>query len=148
MYKPRVYTASKVHYHRLWKTLRVDPDWDFVDWTATWVEHSDLENEMAGNAIDNAVYVEAWKQNIQDVRLSDFVLLYTKPTDAIRGTLIEAGCAIGLGIPVLAIGLSADHTWTWHPGVKTFNSLREASLYLYKYTAMVPPSSKRRLTDE
>jgi hypothetical protein len=148
MYKPKVYTASKPYYHKFWKTLREDPDWDFVEWTASWVNHPDLENEMAGNVISTDVYVTAWVQNLRDVKESDFLIVYAKPTDPIRGTLVEAGYAIGSGIPVLAVGLTPEHNWTWHPGVKTFGSIREARMHLFRFTTMVPPARKGRPTNE
>ena len=148
MYKPKVYTASKVYYHKFWKTLREDPEWDFVEWTASWVNHPDLENEIAGNEIDDDVYVTAWVQNLRDVKESDFFIAYTKYTDPLKGTLVEAGCALGSNIPVLAIGFSSEHTWLHHPGVKVFDSVQKARLHIYKHITMVPPNRKRKPTDE
>jgi hypothetical protein len=144
MYKPKVYTASKIHHHLLWKKMKEDIDWDFVEWTATWVEHPMIGNEAAGDPIDDAVFVDAWSQNIWDVRRSDFVLLYAGGSNALKGALIEAGCALGIGLQVLAVGLTSEHSWAFHPAVKCFPNLVGARQHLYKFTTMVPPNRRTK----
>jgi hypothetical protein len=142
MYKPKVYTASKLRHHLLWKKMREDIDWDFVEWTASWVDHPEIGNEMSGEEIAGSVFLQAWSQNIYDVRRSDFLLLYSGGENALRGALIEAGCALGIGLQVLAVGVPPDHTWTFHPAVKCFSSLVGARQHLYRFTTMVPPNRK------
>jgi len=142
MYKPKVYTASKLHHHVLWKSLRANRDWDFVEWTASWIDVPQIQNELDGEPVELSVYSGAWSQNIWDVRRSDFLLLYAGRENALRGALIEAGCAIGNGIQVLAVGVSPDNTWLHHPGVKTFPNLVGARQHLYKFITMVPPNRR------
>jgi hypothetical protein len=144
MYRPKVYTASKLHHHLLWKKMREDIEWDFVEWTATWVNHSMLENEIAGQVIDPEIYLNAWSQNIWDVRRSDFVLLYSGGENMLRGALVEAGCAIGIGLQVLVVGVPLNHTWAFHPAVKRFPNLVGARQHLYKFTTMVPPNRRAK----
>jgi len=144
VYKPKIYTASKLRHYQLWQVLRKDPDWDFAEWTATWPQASNVANELAGEPVSEQEYCEAWMGNVNEVLNSDFVLLYKELTDKLRGALVECGVALGAGIPVCAVGLSLEHTWRHHKQVKCFDTLREARLYLYKYTVAVPPNSRKR----
>jgi hypothetical protein len=144
MYKPKVYTASKIHYHLLWQKMKEDMDWDFVQWTASWVDHPDIPNEMEGEEILDSIFREAWIANIKDVKDSDFVLVYSRSGESLKGALVECGCALGLGITVLAVGLPEEHSWTHHPGVVRFPSLKEARQYLYRFTTMIPAAKRRR----
>lgn len=142
-YRPRVYTASKPHYVKLWRSLREDPDWGFVDWTASWVTHPDIDAEVNGILTSPGVFSESWAQNVRDVKDSDFVLLYGNPNDAFRGSLIECGIGIGIGIGVLVVGPQPDpHSWIYLPGVRCFPSLREARLHIYRFITMAPPSRR------
>lgn len=142
MYKPRVYTASRLKYFSLWQTFRDDPDWAFVEFTATWIDKAYHEIEAQPS---EEMFSAAWIENIADIKRSDFVLAYAGGDLAIRNAMVEVGVALGNGIGVVAVGLDLDQfTWGYHPAVKRFSSLREARLHLYKYTAMVPPASRRR----
>ena len=114
-----------------------------MDWTASWINHPDIEADATGAPFNPDVFPEAWTQNIWDVKRSDFLIVYAKPSDPIRGTLIEAGCAIGQGIPVLAVGLSEEHNWLYHPGVRIFESISATRPYLYRFTTMVPPTARK-----
>jgi hypothetical protein len=144
MYKPKVYTASKPHHFKLWQHMHADPDWSFIEWTASWVTHPEIEKEVNQGDISPETFRAAWVDNIRDVKESDFLLLYSGG-EVLRGALVEAGCAIGLGIPVLAVGLPADHSWAMHPGVVGFSSIKATREYLYRYTVMVPSARKRRI---
>lgn len=144
MYKPKVYTASKLHHRPLWLKLREDPDWDFIEWTATWVNSLDVMAEIQGREVSPDDYCIGWTQNIKDVKDSDFLLLYAGSHDALRGALIEAGTAIAIGIPVITVALDGHHNWAYHPGVNNYSSFREARAYLYKYTTMIPRTSRRQ----
>jgi hypothetical protein len=142
-YRPRVYTASKIHHYTLWRKMKEDPDWNFVDWTASWVEHKDIGKENDGEAIDDRVFRHAWIANINDVRDSDFVLLYCGKENGLKGALIEAGAAIGMNCPVVAVGLPESHSWALHPLVWRFPSLAEARLYLFRFTVMIPKKQRK-----
>lgn len=126
--------------------MREDPEWDFVDWTASWVSHPDIDRDSLGEPIEDLVFRKAWIDNIHDVHSSDFVLLYSGKENALRGALIETGAAIGIGCPVIAVGLTPDHSWAFHPLVTRCDSLREARLHLFKFTVMIP--RKRRDANE
>jgi hypothetical protein len=147
-YRPKVYTASKLHHYVLWKKMRDDMDWDFVDFTASWVDfptnaaevgHLDTDDPEQPSAAD---FRDGWLKNIADIKRADFVLLYAGRENALKGALVECGVAIGLGIPVLAVGITSEHTWTYHPLVHRFSSLREARQYLYRFTTMIPKRKK------
>lgn len=138
LYRPRVYTASKLHYFRLWLTFREDPDWDFAHFTASWPSIAHLEQEQPSPDL----FREAWLRDISEIKESDFLLVYGTEREVLKGALVEAGAAIAFGIPVLAVGLD-EQTWTHHPGVRCFGSLREARQYLLRYVTMAPPTRKK-----
>jgi len=148
MYKPRVYGASMLHHYGLWQVLAKDPDWDFVEWTASWPNVDEIHQDMAGEPVKDEVLINSWMNNVNEVLGSDFVLLYAGNAPKLRGALIEAGVAIGAGIPVCTVGLPLDHTWRFHRQVKCFATLQEAKLYLYRYTVAVPPNSRKRKESE
>jgi len=148
MYKPKVYTASKINYQKLWLSLREDPDWDFVDWTASWVESVYLQAEIDSGLVTDEMFREAWTQNVYDIRKSDFLLIYSRAGEALKGALVEAGVALGNGIDVIAVGLPTEHNWCYYPSVRVIPSLREARQYLYRFTAMIPKRVKGRVSDE
>lgn len=138
-YRPAVYTASKMDKAGLWNTLRIDPDWAFCSWTARWVEMAGLEAQATEED-----FRRFWKMDIDDIKGSDFLLLYAGGEEALKGALVEAGAAIAFGIRVVAVGLSPIHTWSYHPLVSRVPNLVQARLFLFKYTVMIPHISKRR----
>src|SRR5262249_13197224 len=98
-----------------------------------------------GEPVKDEVLINSWMTNVNEVLGSDFVLLYCMGGgERLRGALIECGVAIGAGIPVCTVGLPEDHTWRFHRQVKCFDDLVAARHYLYKYTTMAPPNSRKR----
>jgi hypothetical protein len=140
LYRPKIYTASVLKYYHLWMMMRTDPDWEFCEFTATWPSIAHLEDE----APSEALFRDAWMKDVAEVKVSDFLLLYGTDREALRGALVEAGVAIGFGIPVLTIGVGHEQTWTYHPGVQCFGSLREARQHLLRYTTMAPPTRRKK----
>jgi hypothetical protein len=143
-YRPKVYGASKIHHAKLWRTLRNDPEWDFVDWTANWIDHPDLEEGQDPIWPSDETFRAAWIANINDVKIADFLLLYAGGEAGLKGALIECGAAIGLGIPVIAVRIDTMHSWANHPGVIRVPTLVEARTYLYRFTTMVPPTRRKK----
>ena len=141
MYKPKIYTASKLHHATLWRSLREDPDWDFADFTARWV---DFAEELEHDQLTADLFREAWIHDVNDIKISDFVLLYAGGELGLKGALVEVGVGLGIGLTIVTVGLPPDHTWSYHPLVRSFPSLREARLYLYRFTTMVPPSARKK----
>ena len=139
-YRPKVYTASRLDRAPLWHSLTIDPDWDFVEWTASWI-HCPWVTGAAEGPPD---YLTLWSADILDVKRSDFTIVLGD--EGLRGALIEAGCSIGNGIRVLAVEVDPDHSWTHHSLVTRLDSLEEARMYLFRYTIMIP--RRRRMEDE
>lgn len=145
MYKPKVYTASKLRYAKLWRDIRSDPDWDFVQWTASWPDSPEVFAENEGVPPEPEVFRDGWTKDLLEVRFSDFILLYAKDDENLRGALIECGFAIANGVSVVTVGIFSDtHTWTYLPHVNCFASLRDARQHLYKFTTMAPPKVRGR----
>jgi hypothetical protein len=144
LYKPKVYTASKLSLFTYWRALRKDPDWSFVEWTASWPMEQDSILE-ADAPVEG--FQAAWEKDIREVKSSDFLLLYGRDQSAhLRGALVEAGAAIASGIRVIAVGLglSEGHTWAFHRLVICLPTMVEARHYLYKFTTMAPPNRSGR----
>lgn len=89
---------------------------------------------------------ELWKHCYEDVRDSDFVLLYSEDWDEEqRGALVEVGMAFGMGKPVYAVGrcksiapneisdVAFTHyaNWTW---INANNLVVGAELAMEEYT--------------
>lgn len=123
MAKPKVYGASKMTHRQFWKDLREsEPD---IEWTAHW---PDMECE---DTPDLCKFF--WTKDHVDIARSDFVLCYAGPgaNDQLRGALIEAGIAIGLGKRVVIIDeyrytAGIYGTWQYHPQVLRAESLKQA----------------------
>jgi nucleoside 2-deoxyribosyltransferase len=115
----KFYTAGKVWHAHKFQHLR-----DSVGLTvqARWI---DLKQ-------DDPIVVEnkrlLWQMCYEDVRDSDFVLLYSEDeSEEQRGALVEVGMAYGMGKPVYAVGkcrsikpnnisdvaFTHHHLWTW-----------------------------------
>lgn len=126
MYQPKVYTASKIRHKAGWLQVeRLNPE---VEFTARWLrmpDSPDLTDIDYWSPEDRA---RLWIQNIQDVQRSDYVLSFVAPEDltTVKGTLVEIGCAIGLGKVVHAAGYDHHHSWTNHPLVIRHSTMQHA----------------------
>jgi hypothetical protein len=138
VYRPQVYCAGTLHRGQLFRTLRDDPEWQFCDFTSSWInDHVDPNYEYS--AAENAV---GWSKNFKEIKESDFVLLYGREDVAkLRGALVECGYGLAERCRVVTVGLSGDHTWSFHPHVTRCNNLIMARTHLLRYTVMV---GKRR----
>lgn len=120
----RVYTASKISQIPLWKQIKTL--WPEIEFTARWVDQVTALSDD-----DPEECRRGWLRDEADVRDSDVVLLYAEPHEKQRGSLIEAGIALGLKMPVIAVGESPDFgTWQFLPGVTRFATLEEAREHL------------------
>lgn len=138
----KFYTAGKIWHAPKFQNLR---DVLGMPVQARWI---DLENgsDFVENKKD-----ELWKQCYEDIRDSDFVLLYSEDfEEEQRGALVEIGMAYGLGKSVYAVGKSKSiapnnisdvafthyYKWKW---LDTKDLVRGANL------AMASELMKRRI---
>lgn len=136
-YRPQVYCAGRLQRGQLFRAMRQDPDWSFCDFTSSWTEYVNPEQEYTP-----AECAVGWSKNFSDIKLSDFILLYGREDTAhLRGALVECGYGLSNGLRIVTVGLSGDHTWSYHPHVTRCNNLVMARTHLMKYTIMV---GKRR----
>lgn len=114
-----IYGASKLKHAEMWLDLRIEFPW--IDWTARW---PDIVGKWEDTS-DNAQCF--WQVDFEDVAKADYVFCYGQLTDHLRGALVEAGIALGLGRWVIVIGQSPDFgTWQYHPHVLRCNDMAEA----------------------
>ncbi len=115
-----VYTASKLRHATMWRELRtLRPD---IHFTARW---PDIEGLVPDTPEHAATF---WTHDVADVRRADAVLLYAEAGEHLRGGLVEAGVALGLGKQVVVVG--GDHpdfgTWAHHPLVQRARDVEHA----------------------
>lgn len=118
--KPRVYFASKLHHAERWQRTVIR--WPEIEFTSTWIYNTP---EMERNATGED-FTRYWITDLNEVMSSDFVLCYMKDDDVLKGALVEAGCILGCGKMVLAVGLPHVHSWTYHPRVLRLSRIWDA----------------------
>lgn len=133
-YRPKLYTASKLHHALMWRTLR--SNWPDIEFTSRWIEH---EEEMETNA-SPADFAHYWTMDIRDVRRSDFCLCFAgpayEPAEALKGAFVESGAALALGITVIAVNCPTTWSWTYHPLCVRVLGLSEAKDFLDRYVVL------------
>lgn len=133
--KIKVYTASKLKEGPRWRQLA--NDWPEVEIVARW-PFLHVNGEGAPAWPDNCAAHGAvfWQHDFEDVANSNVVLVYGEESDVLRGALVEAGIAIGLGIPVIVVGKNAGYgTWQFHSLVRRVDNF-EAARSLLKLMAI------------
>lgn len=125
MTKPRLYTASNLVHAVRWKHYR--HRWgETIEFTSRWIDMVHEEEEATSHD-----FMRFWLTDKADVLRSDFLLLYGEREEKLRGALVEAGMALGHGIPVLIIGDHPDYgTWKYHPLVTTLSSVTDLHQHL------------------
>lgn len=111
--KPRVYIASKLKHVRSWKMHR--NTFTDIDFTSRWLDMVDGTEQEAGTS-ERERFARAWVIDIDDVRKSDFLIIYAAKDEHLRGALVEAGAALAWGVKVIVISEHEDYgTWQNHP---------------------------------
>jgi nucleoside 2-deoxyribosyltransferase len=113
------YTAGKIWHAPKFQNLRDNLG---LPVRARWIDLNQ-DSDIVVNHKD-----QLWQQCYEDVRDSDFVLLYSEDrSEEQRGALVEVGMAYGMGKPVYAVGscnstkpnaisdvaFTHHHLWTW-----------------------------------
>lgn len=124
-----VYTASKLDHAQLWRDLSVHEDWNHVHFTARW-PYMVLCEHHAEDPVVRASHF--WRHDFADVQRSDLVLVYGVEGEKLRGALVEAGIALGMGKRVMVVGKHPDYgSWQYHPNVLRKVSLDNARISLH-----------------
>lgn len=110
------YTASKVKHAPLWRSLRKRG----YPINSTWIDE-------AGEG-ESADYSELATRCVNEIRSADFILLYCKPGQLLKGALIEAGIALALGKEVRCVGNchTISRVFKSHPLWKKFPNILTA----------------------
>lgn len=131
--KVRIYGASTLHQAVIWQGLRDVIEWSkVVRWTARWPAFLalDIKDQAAANA------QLFWQHDQTDIEQSELVMLYAEESDELRGALVEAGMALGMGKRVLCVGKNRGFsTWQYHPRVFRTETLAQALNWLRLYQA-------------
>lgn len=128
MSKLKVYTATKIKHRDLFRKLR--EEWTEFHFTATWLDMKLISD------FDAVECVKGWAQNEIDVAASAVTLVYAEQGDILRGALVEAGIAIGVGARVISVGDNYNYgTWRYHPKVHNVPTLLHAREWLRHYAS-------------
>lgn len=124
MLKPKIYLASKLHHAQKLRDLRTT--WkDQIVITSRWLDMTHIELEE--NIHLPEVYTWCWALDIRDILNSDYLIVYGKPDDNLRGACVEAGVALGNDMPVFCIGNCPSYgTWQYHPQVVRVLDINQA----------------------
>lgn len=120
-----VYTASTLSHAPFWRELPAL--WPEVTFTARWPSQHcfpDGTPRWPESPTFGSIF---WQQDFDDILVSDIVLCYGESGDRLRGALVEAGMAIGLGKIVITVGEHEGYgTWQFHKSVLRVSTLFEA----------------------
>lgn len=129
MYRPKVYTASKIYHREFW--LSLEGSWvQEIEFTARWLR------QPPGPDHDTTFWTESqkslhWIQDIQDVKRSDWLVAYIdEDKDRLSGSLVEIGAALMNLTPIITVGFGNSHSWQSHPLVHKTPSVHEAFRFI------------------
>lgn len=89
-----IYVASKAVAHGpMWRARRA-AGWPII---STWIDESD-----EGATLD---WPDLWGRCLAEAARADVLIAYREPGEILKGAFIEIGVALGLGKPVIAVGL-------------------------------------------
>jgi hypothetical protein len=118
-----VYIASKIKHAALFRALR--SEWGAVGINilhARWLDQAAFEDDASPE--DFHIF---WLVDEHDVKDSKVLVVYGEGQDELRGALVEAGIALGAGIPVFVVGDSPSFgSWVNHPHVVKAGTLENA----------------------
>jgi nucleoside 2-deoxyribosyltransferase len=111
-----VYIASKVKHAAMWIKLRKQG----YAINSTWIDE-------VGKA-QKKDYAELAVRCLREIQNADVLLLFCKPGELLKGTLIETGAALALGKEVFCVGNchALSRVFKSHPNWKTFKNLLSA----------------------
>jgi hypothetical protein len=123
--KLKVYGASKIEAWEYWLALR--DTFKGIEWTAAWPEVIRQRSGVNLSGADKDFSAACWLRDFQDIQAADaLILLAPAKENHLRGGLVEAGYALGLGKPVYLVGDHADFgSWQYHPMVRKFEKMED-----------------------
>lgn len=115
----RIYIASKMHHAEKWREAY--DEFGDIHICSRWPFLEPFINPTAENAR------KFWHADVQDIADCHVLIVYAEPEEKLRGALVEAGIAIGMGRPVIVVGDHPDFgTWSYHPQVRRVKTLADA----------------------
>jgi nucleoside 2-deoxyribosyltransferase len=114
-----IYFASLIKHAKVGKYLSAE--WNEFEWTARWPH-------LTGKVQSEMPFAKVfWEMDAADIRKAEIVLVYAESGDNLRGTLVEAGIALGQGKSVIVIGDNQSYgSWQYHPLVHRADDLTAA----------------------
>jgi len=117
----RIYTASRFHRADLWIELSQMKRFNHY-FHARWLKHYTRNHpETPANSR------KFWPENLEDIRTSDCVIVYSENEDIQGGAFIEAGAALAFNKKVYVAGENPGYrSWIHHPNVIICKSILDA----------------------
>jgi nucleoside 2-deoxyribosyltransferase len=114
-----VYIASKMDRAGEWRKLYSYSD--LINIVSRWPFLEPSVDPTPNNA------KKFWRTDYLDIQSCDFLICFAAGEDKLRGALVEAGMAIGMGKTVIVIGNHDDYgTWKYHEQVISFSTMEAA----------------------
>lgn len=127
----KVYIAGKLKDAPTYRQYREDWKKDGIDLHARW--HDQAVYEEDNHDLTQEDFHIFWLVDEEDVKTADALILFGRPEDHLRGALVEAGIALGMGKLVIVVGDSPDYgTWQHHPVVVKAGSFEHAKTMILR----------------
>jgi len=118
-----VYFASKIDNAEFLREKK--QEWSkYLSICSSWIETVTREADTPDAA------PSFWERDFAEIKTADAVVCWAHGHDVLRGALVEAGYALGLGKPVICIGKSHCYgTWQFAKQVVRLATWEEALTY-------------------
>jgi hypothetical protein len=119
-----IYIASRTRHAARWRALRASG----VPIISTWIYE-------AGEG-ETSDWAELWERCVREASSCRGLILFAEPPedDCLSGALVEAGVALGAGVPVYVVGESKSiRKFVRHPLVKRCSTVEEAIEEIGRY---------------
>jgi hypothetical protein len=119
---PAVYLATKIKHAAKFRELREEWGTEGVRIISRWLDQA--IHEDVATPEEFSIF---WRVDVEDVEISDALVIYGEAGDELRGALVEAGVAIAKGLLVIVVGDSPSFgSWQFHPTVVRAQDLAHA----------------------
>lgn len=69
---------------------------------------------------------DLWARVLKEIAGADALVSYVEPGETLKGSLVEVGAALAIGVPVFWVGAVGGYTVAMHPSVWLCDSLDDA----------------------
>lgn len=110
-----IFTSSRTRHASIWRALRSAG----LPIISTWIDEAGVG--------ETADFGDLWIRCVNEAKSASALILYREDNEPLKGALIEAGSALGAGVPVFTVGCDdpSEYSFLNHPLVTRCVSLEE-----------------------